>query len=338
MLTFDRQGLIPAVIQDESSGQVLMVAFMNEEALRLTRATGYTHLFSRSRNTIWRKGEESGNVQEVRNIYVNCEENSLLLKVVQRGAGACHTGHHSCYYRRLLENDSYETVEERVFDPAQVYGHAAQPDEPATLSPVAGQVYEYATPLQAELPATATAVAPIALPIGEQDRQQLESDMRKLYSAYIFLRDHDLSEESNTSRLLQEQSIDYLVARLGDELQELSDVQTGAHVHTGRQDDTVLEASQVGYWLMLLATTRNIKYDEVRPHEAILRGYETPGHQTLEQAQECLTLLVSENQEEVVQGLAMGFATIGRICAEAGVSPLAPAEYDMAQMRRKGLV
>src|SRR6202040_2121618 len=78
MLKFDPLGLVPVVIQDEGNGQVLMVASMNAEALRLTRETGYTHLFSRSRNKLWRKGEESGHVQEVRGIYVNCEENSLL--------------------------------------------------------------------------------------------------------------------------------------------------------------------------------------------------------------------------------------------------------------------
>ncbi len=312
MLKFDRQGLIPAVIQDEGSGQVLMVAFMNEEALRLTRETGYTHFFSRSRNSIWRKGEQSGNVQEVREMYVNCEETSLLLKVVQHGGGACHTGHHSCYYRRWLGDDSYEEVEERVFDPEAVYGHTQEP--------------------------TQTPTTPLIAAVSEEERQRLESDMRQLYSAYIFLRDHDLSTESNTSRLLQEQSTEYLVARLGDELQELLDVQTGAHVHTGRQDDTILEASQVGYWLMLLAATRNIKYNEVQPHEAILRGYEMREPQTLEQAQECLALLTSNRAPEVISGLVMGFTTIGRTCAQAGVSPLAPAEYDIAQMRRKGLV
>lgn len=302
MLTFDQQGLVPAVMQDASTGQVLMVAFMNAEALALTRSTGYTHLFSRSRQTIWRKGEQSGHVQEVRGIYVNCEENSLLLKVVQHGAAACHTGHRSCYYRQLLADGSYETVEERVFDPAQVY---AQPASQA---------------------------------VSEQEQASLEADMRQLYAAYAYLRDHDLSEESNTSRLLQEKSNEYLVARLGDELQELADVQAGTHVHTGRQDDTILEASQVGYWLMLLATTRGITYDEFLPHEAILRGHITPAHQTLEQAQECLNLLVSTSHLEGIAGLVMGFATIGRACAEAGVSPLAPVAYDMAQMRRKGLV
>src|SRR5205085_10726873 len=106
MLKFDRQELLPVVIQDNTSGEVLMVAFMNQEALRLTRETGYTHFFSRSRNAIWRKGEQSGNVQEVRDIFVNCEENSLLIKVVQHGNAACHMGYRSCYYRRLQPGDT----------------------------------------------------------------------------------------------------------------------------------------------------------------------------------------------------------------------------------------
>lgn len=299
MLTFDPQGLIPAVIQDERTGQVLMVAFMNAEALHLTRTTGYTHLFSRSRQTIWRKGEQSGNVQEVRGIYINCEENSLLLKVVQHGNGACHTGHHSCYYRQWLPDGNYETVAERVFDPTQVYAQAA-----STF-------------------------------LSEPEQTSLEANMHQLYAIYTYLRDHNLSEQSNTSRLLQAHNHEYLVTRLGNELQELADVQAGTHVHRGRQHDTILEASQVGYWLMLLAIVHNITYDEIKPHVAILRGYTTPSYQVLEHGQECLHLLVSENQAERLAGVAMGFTTIGRACAEAGVSPLEPATYDMRQIQEK---
>ena len=121
MLKFDRQGLIPAVIQDDTTNEVLLVAFMNEEALQRTHETGYAHFFSRSRNKIWRKGEQSGNVQEVCSIFLNCEENSLLIRVVQHGGAACHDGYKSCYYRRLLPNHTYQTVAERVFDPAEVY-------------------------------------------------------------------------------------------------------------------------------------------------------------------------------------------------------------------------
>lgn len=369
MLTYDPQGLIPVVIQDESNDQVLMVASMNAEALRLTRETGYTHLFSRSRNKLWRKGEESGHVQEVRGIYVNCEENSLLLRVIQHGPGACHTGHRGCYYRLLRDDGSYEEIEKPVFDPEQVYQHTPAPlAEQHTLAATqlaqqhtldAAQLAQQhklnaeqmaqqhkldATWLaEAHRPAAIPASAPLArqntpAPLSEQESQELETNMRKLFSAYIYLRDHDLSAESNTSRLLQEPSIEYLAGRLGDELQELAGVQAGTHVHTGRHDDTILEASQVGYWLMLLGAAHNIKYDEVKPHEAILSGYATLEEQTLEQAQECLNLLLSNDRAAIVQGLTMGFTTIGRTCAAANVSPLAPAEYDMVQMRRKGLV
>jgi phosphoribosyl-AMP cyclohydrolase len=121
VLKFDRQGLVPAVIQDDVTNEVLLVAFMNEEALQRTRETGYTHFFSRSRNKIWRKGEQSGNVQEVRSIFLNCEENSLLIRVVQHGGAACHDGYKSCYYRSLLPNDTYQVIAERIFDPAEVY-------------------------------------------------------------------------------------------------------------------------------------------------------------------------------------------------------------------------
>ena len=317
MLNFDRQGLIPVVIQDDATCEVLMVAFMNQEALYLTRETGYTHFFSRSRNTVWRKGEKSGNAQEVRSIFVNCEENSLLIKVVQHGSGACHMGYRSCYYRRLLPDNTYETVAERVFDPEVVYG-AAQ--EHASTS---GNAF------------------PIAIGYTHTEAQRkLEIEMRQLYNVYLYLRDNDMSDESNTSRLLQERSHSYLVARLADELQELADVQSGEHVHTDRENDTILEASQVGYWLLLLAATDNMRYEDFMPHASILSGYYeqyTEG-KAIEQRQDCLSLLSVHEPKTIIQGLHLGFALIGWACTEAKVSPLAPAEFDLEQMRRKGLV
>lgn len=302
MLKFDRQGLIPTVIQDNTTGEVLMVAFMNEEALRLTRETGYSHFFSRSRNAIWRKGEQSGNAQAVQGIFVNCEENSLLIRVIQYGEAACHEGYRSCYYRRLRPDNSYETVAERIFDPAIVYNHS--------------------NTAQVELSSA------------------LEEKLRQLYGVYLYLRDHDLSEESNTSRLLQEHSQSYLVSRLGDELQELAGVQSSEHIHTDRQSDTVLEGSQVGYWLLLLAATKKIKYDDFKPHEAVLDGYfmQHDSGWSVEQQQDCLSLLASNEPAGIAQGLKVGFALIGWACAEATVSPLDPAEFDLAQMRRKGLI
>src|SRR5260370_16286470 len=97
--------------------------------------------------------------------------------------------------------------------------------------------------------------------------------MRQLSGVYICLRDEDMREECNTSRLLQEHSPAYLAARLADELQELADVQNCEHVHSDRQSDTRLEGSQVGYWLLLLAAIYKLKYQEFQPHKAILQGY-----------------------------------------------------------------
>ena len=316
-LKFDRQGLIPAVIQDADTGEVLMVAFMNEEALKRTRETGYTHFFSRSRNSIWHKGEQSGNVQEVRDMFVNCEENSLLIRVVQHGNAACHDGYHSCYYRRLQPDNTYQTVAERIFDPAIVYG-TAQHDSSTSVQ---------------ELPVARGSLS-------EETEQKLQNELRLLYGVYIYLRDHDLSEESNTSRLLQERSQSYLVSRLADELEELSEVQTGEHVHSGRYADTVLEGSQVGYWLFLLAAGCNVPYNDFEPHRAFLAGYTGQYNEAkiIELREECLQLVYAEQPEAIARGLRLGFSLIGWACAAAHVNPLEPAEYDLEQMRRKGLV
>jgi phosphoribosyl-AMP cyclohydrolase len=114
-------GLIPVVVQDITTLEVLMVAYANEEAVRLTRNTGFAHYFSRSRKKIWKKGEESGHFQKVRQILVDCDEDCILYLVEQTGA-ACHTGYQTCFYR-TLDN---EIVSEQVFDPSKVYAHKGQ--------------------------------------------------------------------------------------------------------------------------------------------------------------------------------------------------------------------
>jgi len=101
-LKYDAAGLIPAVVQDVASGDVLMVAWMNQEALSLTRQTGEAHFWSRSRQKIWHKGATSGNVQRVVEVLVDCDADTLLLRVEPAGP-ACHTGAHSCFYRNLEE-------------------------------------------------------------------------------------------------------------------------------------------------------------------------------------------------------------------------------------------
>lgn len=98
-LKYDDKGLIPAIIQDADTADVLMMAYMNEASLKMTLDTGFTHFWSRSRQKYWKKGETSGNVQEVKEIWFDCDGDTLLIKVTQRGAGACHTGNRTCFYR-----------------------------------------------------------------------------------------------------------------------------------------------------------------------------------------------------------------------------------------------
>ncbi len=114
-------GILPAIAQDAETGEVLMLAFMNAESYAETLATGRAVYFSRSRNRLWRKGEESGHVQLVREIRLDCDNDAILLKVEQIGGAACHTGHRSCFYRRVTDG-GLEVVETPVFDPEHVYG------------------------------------------------------------------------------------------------------------------------------------------------------------------------------------------------------------------------
>ncbi len=114
-------GLVPAVAQDWKTGEVLMVAFMNPESWELTRKTGIMHYWSRSRAALWKKGESSGNIQEVKELRIGCENDSVLARVRQIGEAACHTGYRSCYYR-VLEGDTLRVDGVKVFDPKDKYG------------------------------------------------------------------------------------------------------------------------------------------------------------------------------------------------------------------------
>ena len=115
-------GLLPAIIQDAQSGEVLMLGFMNAEAYAATRASGEVTFFSRSRNKLWRKGEQSGHVLRVREIRVDCDLDTILVRVDPVGPGVCHEGYRSCFFRRLDGNGDANIVEERAFDPDTVYG------------------------------------------------------------------------------------------------------------------------------------------------------------------------------------------------------------------------
>ena len=120
-LKFDSNGLIPAIIQDHQSGEVLMMAWMNRDSLAKTVETQKTHFFSRSRNKLWLKGESSGHVQHVKSIQTDCDRDVLLIKVEQVGA-ACHDGYYSCFYRQHAPNTSdWQNVGNKIFEPDEVY-------------------------------------------------------------------------------------------------------------------------------------------------------------------------------------------------------------------------
>ena len=113
-------GIIPVVVQDYTSGDVLMLAYMNREAWEKTAETGRAWYWSRSRNKLWMKGETSGHHQVVREIFIDCDGDALLLRVEQRGGGACHTGYRSCFHR-TIQGSTVRVVGQKVFDPREVY-------------------------------------------------------------------------------------------------------------------------------------------------------------------------------------------------------------------------
>jgi phosphoribosyl-AMP cyclohydrolase len=110
------QGLVPVIVQDSGTHEILMLAYANEDALECTKKTGYAHYYSRSRNKIWKKGEESGHVQRIVEILIDCDEDTLLYRVEQTGV-ACHTGHKTCFYRDIDGNER----EKVIVDPSFVY-------------------------------------------------------------------------------------------------------------------------------------------------------------------------------------------------------------------------
>ena len=121
-LAFEKMGgLIPAVIQDDQSSNVLMLGFVNAESLALTQSSGEVHFFSRSRNNLWKKGETSGHVLKVKAVRVDCDADAVLIRVDVVGPGVCHDGYQSCFFRELWQDGTARVVEERRFDPSSVY-------------------------------------------------------------------------------------------------------------------------------------------------------------------------------------------------------------------------
>ncbi len=120
-VVWDEQGLVPAIAQDAETGEVLMFAWMNREALSLTAERKEAVYWSRSRRKLWHKGEESGHIQKVREIRLDCDGDVILLKIEQVGGIACHTGRRSCFFQRHLDEGAWETLDPVLKDPAEIY-------------------------------------------------------------------------------------------------------------------------------------------------------------------------------------------------------------------------
>jgi phosphoribosyl-AMP cyclohydrolase len=114
-------GLLPAIVQDHSTGKVLMLAYMNQASWEKTLETGEAHYWSRSRREIWHKGQTSGHVQRIREVFVDCDSDTVLLRVEQVGGAACHEGYESCFYRKVGPDQAVTIVGKKIFDPERVY-------------------------------------------------------------------------------------------------------------------------------------------------------------------------------------------------------------------------
>lgn len=115
-------GLVPAIVQDYETGKVLMLAYINRESWEKTLETGEAHYWSRSRQELWHKGATSGKVQRIREIYADCDNDTVLFKIEQVGGAACHTGYESCFHKKVERNGTATIVGEKIFDPREVYG------------------------------------------------------------------------------------------------------------------------------------------------------------------------------------------------------------------------
>ncbi|MCK5311919.1 MAG: phosphoribosyl-AMP cyclohydrolase [Desulfobacteraceae bacterium] len=119
---FDKgKGLLPVITQEYGTNEVLMLAYMNKEAFEETLKSGRATYFSRSRGKLWKKGETSGNMQHIKELRIDCDNDTILIKVEQKGGAACHLGFKSCFFRKIDKNGSIKIVESRIFDPATVY-------------------------------------------------------------------------------------------------------------------------------------------------------------------------------------------------------------------------
>ncbi len=310
-IDFGANPLVPAVIQDDASGNVLMVGFMNQLAYLKTQETGFVHFWSRSRNALWKKGETSGHTQEVISIALNCEANSLLIQVNQQGA-VCHTGHPTCYYRQILPDGSLFETSDPVFDPKDVYD-AVHPTDEARMK-----------------------------------RQQRDDPwcIGTWFGAYEYLARQPLQDVSGTSKLLHDGVLPF--ARIADEMDELAGVLAGEHSHSGELiQDVVLEGSQVLYWLNVLAVglgqdaarARELERTTITPHSS--DGSNDANVEKLREAAAIWRLAETRfgaNQRDDIEELLAELSSSYRLASQA-VSPIVEPsrliEHDLEELRSR---
>ena len=296
---FDAQGLVPVVAQDMASGDVLLVAFMNAAALEQTLSTGEAYFWSRSRGALWHKGESSGHTLSVAQVLLNCEVNSLLLRVHLNGPGACHDGYRSCYYRQLAVDGTLTTIATRTFDPAAVY-----------------EVTEASPP------------NPLSIRNGEGE---LTRELQALYAGYLRLRDEDYVAISSTSRLLHDPAVTpaELLGRAREELGELQGVIDGTHRHSGTRDDILLEASQVIYWLCLAAARDSLTYADWQPDVVLSRSHPPTPSPFLRMERGRL------HEDAVGSALTDILLQVASLLAATDVAPIEPVRRDLASLRQR---
>lgn len=291
-IRFDASGLVPAVIQDANRDDVLMVGYMNEDALAATRTTGRVHFWSRSRSKLWRKGETSGHEQMVASIATNCELNSLLIRVHQIGA-VCHDGYETCYYRELQPDNQLAVTRDRAFDPVKVYGPGGQPD--------------------------------------------LAALTRALFDSYGLLRDHDLSDQSETSRRLHATS-DTVTVRIGEELHELAGVLDGTHRHASFREDIRLETSQVIYWIVLACLRRGVTWNDLRPDRALMTTDPAVHQKTLAALVYADSAIWAQPPTDALTFAAQSHATLALVAQAATIADVSLGEViaeDVQSLRSK---
>ena len=274
-LRYDPSGLLPVVLQDADSLEVLILAFMDRTAVERTLSSGLVHLWSRSRGGPWLKGESSGRLQHVVEVRPNCELSSLLLLVHQALPGACHTGHSGCFYRRLKDGELVE-VSPPLFDPGDVYG-------------------------------------------GEGKRP-----LEELLGAYGWIAGQELIPESGTSKVLHARGPDPL-ERLRQEWDELLGVLDGTHVHSGFEEDVLLEAYQVLYWTCLHHVLSGLG-DAALAVESLAEGYggDRPPAVLLREAMDA---------DGPAPRLRRLWSALGAACREAGLEPSTVVRKDLQELR-----